>query len=223
MTNSNCLADVIIRARERKGYSLRQLGDIAGINYSAVSRIEHGGTKSPSPRLLKPLAEALDLSFEELLVLAGYLDAKDDVKNEVLGSEPSITKSIKIPILGEVVAGVPLEAVEIFEDYIEISESMARNGDYFALRVKGDSMEPRMVAGDILVVKKQSDVNSGDVAIVLVAGENATVKKFFKHDGGISLQSYNPNYDPMFFTKRQVSEMPVEVIGKVVQIRVNML
>lgn len=70
-----------------------------------------------------------------------------------------------------------MEAVENILDYEEISEDMARQGDYFALQIKGDSMEPRIKEGDVVIVRKQPDVESGEVAIVLVNGDEATIKK----------------------------------------------
>lgn len=128
-------------------------------------------------------------------------------------------KSIKIPVLGYVRAGIPIDAVEEILDYEEISQEMASQGEYFALSVKGDSMEPRIQEGDVVIVRKQSDVDSGEIAVVLVNGNDATVKKFVKHENGVSLVAFNAKYEPMFYTCAEVECKPVTVLGKVVELR----
>lgn len=129
-------------------------------------------------------------------------------------------KAVRIPVLGRVAAGIPIDAVEEIIDFEEIHPDMAATGEFFALKIKGDSMEPRISEGDVVIVREQSDVESGDVAIILVNGDDATVKKLMKYDNGtISLVSFNPAYQPMVFTPQQVKELPVEVIGKVVELR----
>lgn len=117
------------------------------------------------------------------------------------------------------VAGIPIDAVEEIIDYEEISEDMARQGDFFALQVKGDSMEPRIVDGDVVIVRKQEDVDSGDIAIVLVNGDEATIKKVQKFDGGINLVPTNSAYPVLTYTNKEIEQLPVRVIGKVVELR----
>ena len=112
-----------------------------------------------------------------------------------------------------------MEAVENIIDYEEISVEMARRGEYFALKVKGDSMEPKISAGDIVIVRKQEDIDSGDLAIVLVNGNEATIKKVMKFNGGINLVPNNPDYEVMTYTNEQIESLPVNVIGKVVELR----
>lgn len=126
---------------------------------------------------------------------------------------------VRIPVLGFVRAGLPMNAVENIIDYEEISAETARSGEFFALQIKGDSMEPKISEGDVVIVKKQSVVNNGEVAVVLVNGDEATVKKFYKSKTGIKLISTNPSYDPLYFSPQEVDSLPVEVIGKVVELR----
>lgn len=129
-------------------------------------------------------------------------------------------KAIKIPVLGNVVAGLPLEAVENIIDYEEIPRTMAEQGDYFALRIQGQSMEPRICDGDVVIVRKQEDVESGDVAIVLVNGNDATIKTVKKTEDGITLIANNiAVYSPHFYSNREIEELPVRIIGKVVELR----
>lgn len=129
------------------------------------------------------------------------------------------TNKFVIPVLGTVIAGYPLEAVENILDYEEISEDMARQGEFFALRVKGDSMEPRIKDGDVVIVRKQEDVDNGDIAIMLVNGDEATIKKIKKFQGGINLIPSNPAYEVMTYTEKEIIELPVRCLGKVVELR----
>lgn len=139
----------------------------------------------------------------------------------ILGSDDATTKrkGVKIPVLGVIAAGVPIEAVEDIIDYEEITEELAARGEYFALRIQGDSMEPRIKEGDVVIVRRQPDVESGDVAVVYVNGYNATVKKITKHEEGISLIPFNTAYSPKFFTYKEMAELPIIIHGKVVELR----
>lgn len=133
--------------------------------------------------------------------------------------EPNSSSQIKVPVLGTVRAGLPMEAVENILDYEEISEDMARQGDYFALQIKGDSKEPRIKEGDVVIVRKQPDVESGEVAIVLVNGDEATIKKVQKFNGGINLVPSNPAYEVKTYSNDDIESLPVSIIGKVVELR----
>lgn len=129
-------------------------------------------------------------------------------------------KGVKIPVLGRVVAGVPVDAVEEILDYEEITPELATTGDFFALQIRGRSMEPRMLDGDVVIVRRQNDVDSGDTAIVLVNGDDATVKRISKSDKGISLIATNPNvYEPHFYTNEEIESLPVQILGKVIELR----
>lgn len=128
-------------------------------------------------------------------------------------------KGVKIPVLGRVVAGIPIEAVEEILDYEEIPQEWAERDDYFALSIKGNSMEPRIFEGDIAIVKVQPDIESGNLAIVLVNGQDATIKKVLKSAHGITLIPFNSNYEPMVFTNEEIEQLPVSIVGKVVEIR----
>ena len=128
-------------------------------------------------------------------------------------------KGVKIPVLGEVIAGVPIEAIEDILDYEEISEDMAAKGEHFALKVKGDSMEPVFYAGDIVIVRQQPTADSGDIVIALVNGDESTIKKLKLTDDGLMLIPANPAYEPMYYTRKQIDTLPVSIIGKVVELR----
>ena len=128
-------------------------------------------------------------------------------------------QGVKIPVLGTVAAGIPISAVEDILDYEEIPRSWQNQGEFFALKIKGDSMEPRMESGDVVIVKQQSDANSGDTVIVLVNGDDATCKRLEKTDNGIMLVSTNPKYPPIFYSLEDIQTKPVVILGKVVELR----
>lgn len=127
---------------------------------------------------------------------------------------------VKIPILGEVVAGVPISAIENILGYEEITPEMAATGDFFCLKIKGASMEPKLFEGDLLVVRQQTDVDSNEIAVVLVNGDEATVKQIKKATSGITLIGYNVAvYPPRFYSNQEIQDLPVTIIGKVVELR----
>ena len=195
--------DRIKLLREAAGLSQQELAEKVGYKTaSAVNKIELGLRDLNQTKIVR-FANALNTTTEYLM--SGELDKK--------------AKGIKIPVLGYVRAGIPISAVEEILDYEEISEEMSSQGDFFALQIKGDSMEPRMREGDVVIIKQQSTVENGDIAVVLVNGDDATVKKFYRSNSGIKLISINPAYDPFFFTPDEVNTLPVQIIGKVVELR----
>ncbi|MBD5542852.1 MAG: hypothetical protein HDR01_01055 [Lachnospiraceae bacterium] len=146
----------------------------------------------------------------------GKSDLLDD-KSSLLGKQSK--KGIVINVLGRVAAGIPIEAVEDIIDTEEISEDLTKTGKFFGLQIHGDSMEPRMYEGDVVIVRQQEDAESGDIVIALVNGNDATCKRIMKYAGGISLLSLNSKYEPMMFTDKDIIEKPVKIIGKVIELR----
>lgn len=146
----------------------------------------------------------------------GKSDLLDD-KSLLLGKSRTI--GITIKVLGRVAAGLPIEAVENIIDTEEISEDMAKNGEYFGLQIHGDSMEPRMYEGDVVIVRHQDDAESGDIVIAMINGNDATCKRLTKYASGIALASLNTKYEPMMFTNQEIIDKPVRIIGKVVELR----
>ena len=185
--------------RNKKRLSQAKLADELGVSASTVAMWESGEREPKNYETLELIADYFNVNMEVLLT--GKLSPT------------------KIPVLGRVIAGIPIEAVEEIIDYEEIPQSMAKNGEYFALQIKGDSMEPKFSAGDVVIVRKQEDVDNGDIAIVLVNGNEATVKKIRKFDVGINLIPTNSNYDVITYTNAQIEQLPVRIIGKVVELR----
>ena len=129
------------------------------------------------------------------------------------------SSAVVIPVLGRVAAGIPLTASEYIVDTEEIPAAMASDGEYFGLVIKGDSMEPKISNGDVVIVRKQEDADDGDIVIALVNGDDAVCKRLKKYNDGISLISNNPAYEPMYFNNTEIAEKPVQIIGKVKELR----
>ena len=135
------------------------------------------------------------------------------------GSRKTSANGVRIPVLGDVAAGIPIDAIENIVDYEEIDTAMAATGEFFGLRIKGGSMEPRIKENDVVIVRKQDDADTGDTAVILVNGDSATVKRIKKEPSGISLIPNNPAYDTKFYSAADINSLPVRIIGKVVELR----
>ena len=96
---------------------------------------------------------------------------------------------------------------------------MAKDGEFFGLQIKGDSMEPRICEGDVVIVRKQDDAESGDLVIAMINGDEATCKRLMKYSDGIRLMPSNPTYEPLYFSDKEIEEKPVKIIGRVVENR----
>ena len=152
------------------------------------------------------MAEALNTTPAYLM---GWDEAKEEPKK----------KGVKIPVLGRVAAGVPIEMIEDVLDYEEITEDMAKHGEYFALKIQGDSMTPRIWNNDVVIVRQQDDAENGDIVIAAINGDDAVCKRLQKYNDGIALISLNPVYDPIYLKKDEIDEKPVRILGKVVELR----
>lgn len=191
--------------RLAKGFRQIDLAKKLGVLQSTISHWENG---------------KVEPDMESLLKIAGLFDTTIDCVVGGAITPPSQKSSGKwIPVLGEVAAGIPIEAVENIIDWEEISAKLAATGEFFGLRIKGSSMEPRMREGDVVIVRKQEDAETGDTAVVLVNGDSATVKKIKKGLDGIQLIPTNPAYDPIYYTAADIASLPVRIIGRVVELR----
>lgn len=219
--------DIGNRIKERRillGISVDELAEKLGKNRATIYRYESAEIENLPVSILEPLAHALRTTPAYLMGWESNNYVQNNVKNHLIASEGRVAygETIKrhiIPVLGKVPAGIPVEAVEDVIDFEEITDEMARHGEYFALQIKGDSMLPRILEGDVVIIRKQPDIESGEIGVVMINGEDATVKKVIKHENGLTLISFNQAYYPKFFTAEEVSKMPVQIIGKVVELR----
>lgn len=203
MNSNKEVVELVKKLTEEQGMSMSELARRVGTAKSAISRYFNGTREFPLNKV-EEFASALHTTPDFLLGME---------------YEPQTSQGLQIPVLGNVAAGIPISAVEDILDYEEIPLSWKSQGEFFGLRIKGDSMEPRMESGDVVIVKQQSDANSGDTVIVLVNGDDATCKKLQKTDNGIMLVSTNPKYPPMFYSNDEIVTKPVVILGKVVELR----
>lgn len=198
--------------RLNKAISLRnikpiELAEKTGIDKSKISSYMSGRYKAKQDGVYL-LAQALNVSEVWLM---GY-----DVPMESIPIK-NIEK-IKIPVLGTVKAGYDYLAQENIIGYESI-DNVSDPENYYALQVTGNSMEPLFSDGDIAIVHKQDNFDSGNTCIILVNGDEATVKKVVRMDDGIDLIAMNPYYPVRHFTKNEMNKIPVKIIGKVVEAR----
>ncbi|MDY2957066.1 MAG: XRE family transcriptional regulator [Lachnospiraceae bacterium] len=206
MNDNDQIINILNKLKDEQELSISELARRVGMAKSAVSRYFNKTRQFPLNRA-HDFAAALNTTTEYIL---GIDDAKSKSKK---------TKGVTIPVLGEVAADIPIEAIEDIIDYEEISKDMSHTGDFFGLRIKGDSMSPRISEGDVVIVRQQNDAESGDIVIVLIDGESATCKRLMKYKDGISLISFNPMYNPMTFSNDEIESKPIKIIGKVVENR----
>lgn len=153
--------------------------------------------------------------------LADYFNiGKSDLIDDKLTVLPTTqSHGVIINVLGRVAAGIPIEAIENIIDTEEITEELARTGNFFGLQIHGDSMIPNICDGDVVIVRQQEDAETGDIVIATVNGTDATCKRLRKYKDGIELIANNPTYEPMDFSNQEIIEKPVRIIGKVVELR----
>lgn len=200
------------KCRKDMSLSQKEFGQKIGVAESTVSLYE-SNKRFPDADTLKKISALFEVSLDYLL---GNAPAKT-VQQKTTG------RGVRIPVLGRVVAGIPIEAVEEILDYEEITPELAATGEFFALKIRGHSMEPRMMEGDVVIVRRQDDVDSGDVAIVLVNGDEATVKRVKKQEEGITLIATNTSvYEPHFYSNKEIADLPVRILGRVVELRGKM-
>ena len=202
----------IKRLREEKGMSQETLAKLTGYtDRSSITKIEKGLVDLQQSKI-ELFAKALGTTSSKLFGLDNNIAP---ITNGTKQKRPGVT----INVLGRVAAGTPIEAVEDIIDTEEITEEMASTGEFFGLQIDGDSMEPKMSKGDVVIVRQQDDAESGDTVIVTINGTDATCKRIRKYRDGIELISTNPSYEPMFFSNKDIVNKPVKIIGKVVELR----
>lgn len=198
------IGDRIKELRAKKGLTQQDMADKLNISAAAYGYYEQGKSSIPYDKLIL-LANIFDSSLD---VLAGRLDDKEQ-KN-----------SKRIKVFGEVPAGIPIEAIEDVQDFEDISlDEFSISKEYIGLKVKGDSMYPKYLDGDTVIVEVTPTCNNGDEVVVYVNGYNATLKKLIKNnDGTITLMPLNQNYAPRTYGK---DDETITVLGVVKQIRRN--
>lgn len=188
--------------KEKMGVSNEYIASQLGVNRSTVTRWLKGDTKVTNPEVIEKLSFILGVDVESLI-----------------NSEERYEK----PVLGEVKAGYDLLIDENFEGYEQVTQDDYYRGDFF-LRVVGDSMSGAHIHdGDLLYVKKCNDVPSGTIAVVLINRCEVTVKKVVKKEGLLILEPANPSVDIHYYSQEEVESLPVEIIGKALYSRSDLV
>lgn len=207
-------SDMLTYLRKREHLSQQDLANETGLKRSAISMYETG-QREPDFETLEIFADFFNVNMDTLL---GKADNKiPDCKSlppEAIHID--LSSYHRIPILGRISAGLPLYADEHIEGYT-LTE-LNGGAEYFGLRVHGDSMNAlRINDGDIIIVRRQEEVEQGEIAVVLVDEEDATVKRFYCSDTTVTLmpQSTNPEHKPQMY---DLSKTVIRVLGKVVKV-----
>ena len=188
--------------KEKMGVSNEYIASQLGVNRSTVTRWLKGDAKVTNPEVIEKLSFILGVDVESLI-----------------NSEERYEK----PVLGEVKAGYDLLIDENFEGYEQVTQDDYYRGDFF-LRVVGDSMSGAHIHdGDLLYVKKCNDVPSGTIAVVLINRCEVTVKKVIKKEGLLILEPANPSVDVRYYSQEEVESLPVEIIGKALYSRSDLV
>ncbi len=194
--------------RKKKGLTQMQLAKLIGVSTSTVAMWETGRRK-PDYHTIAKLRDFFAVGFEQLL-----------------GMDPVHTapvENVPVPVMGQVRAGRPATARENIIGYEMVNEQLSRTGEIFALKIKGNSMEPKMSDGDVVIVRRQSTAENGQTAVVMVGREEATVKKVYFNADGITLVPTNPDYTPMHYSALECENLPVTIVGLVVELRCRYL
>ncbi len=216
------LAKNIKLYREKAEISAQDMADLLGLDEKTFLSIERAEYKLDKETIFN-ICDILHITPDFLDgIITERLDEGD------IDAEYCYTRIIdhhrspphRVPVLGYVAAGIPISAVEDIIDYEELAPDMVKDGaEYFALQIKGQSMEPKISDGDVVIVRKQPDVDSGQIAIVCVNGDEATCKKIMKQDNGILLLPLNPAFAPTFYSNENIESIPITILGRVVELR----
>lgn len=213
MLSNQEIGSRIFNTRQSKGLTLDDIALSVGVAKSTIQRYEKGTIQKIKLPVLESIANALDVNPNWLI---GNVDKP--VPPTAQGEFP-YNPTHRIPILGRISAGLPLYAEQHIEGYTYTE--LNHGGEYFALRVSGDSMTAaRISEGDILIVRRQDIVENGEIAVIMVNGDEATVKRFHRDGDTVTLtpQSFNPEHQPQVYN---IKKTPVRILGRVVQNQIS--
>lgn len=212
--------EILRRLRKSNQMTQLELANALQISRSTIGMYEKG-SREPDFATLEIIADYFNVDIDYLLGRSTKTTFLPKIKDKSSNITPvQLGDSISIPVFGSVPAGIPIEAIQDISDYIDIPKSWTNGGkEYFALTVKGDSMYPKYLDGDVVVIRVEEDCESGQDCVVYVNGYDATLKKVVKRDDHIILQPLNSEYEPIMYDLRDGATPPVKIAGVVVEIR----
>lgn len=184
-------------------YTLDKIEEYVGKTNATISRYASGEITGVKRSTIAKLADFFQVSPAWL---AGFSDIKYENYNKQ-----------SFPLLGIVKAGYDYFASENIIGYVAVDKKVTDAENCYALQIIGDSMQPVLFEDDIIIIHKQEDVENGQIAIILIDNEEATVKKVIKHEDYIELVAFNSYYPP----KRLTKEDNFKIIGKVIEGRIS--
>ncbi|ACV28825.1 HTH-type transcriptional regulator immR [Anaerococcus prevotii] len=193
--------------REEQEMKQETLAQILGINRATISMYERN-QRVPSTEILQKYTKTFNVSSDYLLGNTHY--KSNNINNE----------KYTIPVYASISCGNPFVADENIYDFEDIDIALKSQGEHFGLLCRGDSMSPEFKDGDVAIIRKQSDIDSGQVAAVRINGDEATLKIVKKSEQGITLVAINPDvFLPQFYSNEEIINLPVEIIGRVIENR----
>ena len=212
--STKSVGKLIYDRRTELGITQKEVADFVGVSEATVSRWESGHIDNMRRDRIAALSKILRLSP---LAIMGIDDT--DLSTRLPNMVPIDARTFRVPIVGRVAAGKPIVADEEIIGYEYIDKQYSKDGhEYFGLRIVGKSMEPTIMNGDIVIVRRQNYVENGEIAIVLIDGEEATAKEVKESAEGLTLIGHNAAvYTPHFYSAEEVKNLPVQIIGRVVQ------
>ena len=206
-------SDKIKKARQERGLTQEQLGNMININKSSISRYEKG-IQLPELENIKKIARVLGISHQYLL--------EDEFMNEFVIEEGFV----KVPVVSKVKKGLPLLAKEniVGFEYILKGELDMDSTEYFYLEVKtNDMVNARIHKGDRVLIRKQTSIhNEGDIMLVRIRNEEAVLRRVYTRKEGIVLQSENVECPPQFYTKTDIANMDIVIVGKAIEVKIKL-
>lgn len=200
--------------RKELGLTLDDIATEIGVAKSTVQRYEKGTIEKIKLPVIEAIARVLSIDPAWLCGKTDQMIPKKPLPKDI---EPiDLSNYHRIPILGRIAAGLPIYAEQNIEGYT--LTNLNGGAEYFALRVVGDSMNAaRIQEGDLLIVRRQQEVENGEIAVVMVNNDDATVKRFYASNTTVTLmpQSTNPTHQPQIY---DLSSTTIEVLGKVVKV-----
>jgi len=193
------------RLMEQRGLTVSELSDKTNIAYSTVNDWKNG-KKMPRGGNLQLLSDFFNVNLSDLTSNKERLNSSNMVQ---------VVETIDIPIIGKIACGEPITAIENITGYMPYPKELLPKGEIYYLRAEGHSMEPKIPSGSLVMCRKQEDIESGEIAAVLVNGdEETTLKRVRKVNDMIILEPLNDDYEPYIVTQKN----PARIIGKALQV-----
>lgn len=210
MELSKYIGQKIKQFRNARNLTAEELAEKIGTTRATITRYETGARKANQDVLFQ-LADIFNVSVDDFFPPR---PSKNNIPSNIVHPEGTI--QLTIPIIGQIACGDPITAEENIEGYTEETfERPIPSGTLFALRCKGHSMEPTIHDGSLVTIREQPTVEDGEIAAVLVDGDNEATLKRVKHQGNlIMLMPDNQEYDPIILDKNN----PGRIVGKAVHV-----